>query len=644
MDQPRPHTELSPQTESSLDEIRLILRDLLKVIKVVWMYPPDNPLPQSMRQSFAGSLADLAAQLGGFTVKVQKSKLLCGEEVVFEDTSREDALAALFFGAGITEFTFKPILSWENVFALLKVIKRHQNREPEATDLATALWEADITGFNLRTIEDIELAKYDPEFSIQEFHEPDDSSPLSQSDPITNPTLYEALFVGIDVDPDEQSEDSPVYSGRISIGDNEQSEEFSASGSLSIFFDESGRVEQSEADSASRAMGYDDLPVEDTPHISTDKLFDRDAQLSGDDLKEARSAMERDGAFDMYESTLELLKELIHQETDLSGLNETATICERHLATFLTGGRFGHAVDLLTYSGQLARKIASERPMWAERLRQITITASSRDRMHGLAFALNEHARVTSDQLLELLNLLGPEALTNAAELLPTLLHDHHSNALISYLADRGRDNVGIIARGMYDKRPHVVRNAVVVLSKVGTPEALNHLEKAVEHPDRDVRLELVISLRDSPSDRSLPILARFGYDQDEEIRSQAINSIVCRRGVTAFETITDLISDDRFDKLEPEAVQALLNAYSALGGEHALDYLSALINRYNLLRDSRISLLRRAALDALVYNQSDACEKLLLKLAGSWRPEIKHRAGEILHRRREYKYGESND
>ena len=33
-----------------IKDVTLILRDLLKVIKVVSMYPEDNPLPQSLRR------------------------------------------------------------------------------------------------------------------------------------------------------------------------------------------------------------------------------------------------------------------------------------------------------------------------------------------------------------------------------------------------------------------------------------------------------------------------------------------------------------------------------------------------------------------------------------------------------------------
>ena len=47
-----------------LTEIAFILKDLLKVIKVVSMYPEDNPLPHSMRRSFAEKLVDLVELYG----------------------------------------------------------------------------------------------------------------------------------------------------------------------------------------------------------------------------------------------------------------------------------------------------------------------------------------------------------------------------------------------------------------------------------------------------------------------------------------------------------------------------------------------------------------------------------------------------
>lgn len=47
---------VSPQ---QLRDLTLILKDFLKVIKVVSLYPETNPLPLSLRQSFAEKFCTL---------------------------------------------------------------------------------------------------------------------------------------------------------------------------------------------------------------------------------------------------------------------------------------------------------------------------------------------------------------------------------------------------------------------------------------------------------------------------------------------------------------------------------------------------------------------------------------------------------
>jgi exonuclease V gamma subunit len=91
---------------------------------------------------------------------------------------------------------------------------------------------------------------------------------------------------------------------------------------------------------------------------------------------------------------------------------------------------------------------------------------------------------------------------------------------------------------------------------------------------------------------------------------------------------------------LEPTEQKTLLRAFSILGGDVAVSYLSQLIEQYNPLRDSALTFYRQTAFDALSYNRSEKAEKLLVKLASSWRPDIRRQAAAALSRRREIVFG----
>jgi HEAT repeat protein len=193
-----------------------------------------------------------------------------------------------------------------------------------------------------------------------------------------------------------------------------------------------------------------------------------------------------------------------------------------------------------------------------------------------------------------------------------------------------------MVAKAVYDKRWFVVRNAVMILGRIGNKRALSHLSKVVRHEDLRVRRELIAALIKQPSQGALDLLRSLISDQNQEIRRKAIDAVVARGGAAAFEAIGAVIDDEGFLNVDRHEQQRLLNAYSSLGGEQAVDFLSQLILKFNVFRDSTLTFLRQAAFEALTVNGSDESEQLLKRLARSWRPDVRHRAVAALHRRPE--------
>ena len=153
--------------DKKLNEVHYILRDMLKVIKVVSMYPADNPLPVSLRRSFAEKLVSLVETYGTLEFLTAQDRLSLGGETVFEDKSREESLAAIFFDAGITEFAFVAGIEVEEIYQFLEILKNHVNTPGAGKDLAGQLWEAGLNRISFETIEDIALSEYEGDFQIQ---------------------------------------------------------------------------------------------------------------------------------------------------------------------------------------------------------------------------------------------------------------------------------------------------------------------------------------------------------------------------------------------------------------------------------------------------------------------------------------------
>jgi len=617
------------------DSVGLILRDFLKVIKVVCMYPADNSLPQSLRQSFAGRLIDMIEDGGGFSLEVDKTAILYNGEIVYRDRSHEENLAALLFAGGITRFTFGVMITVDDVYVLLDTFKTCLNTPESDRDLASLLWQAGLSGFSFTTAEDVELADYDSSTITEEHFANPPTGPSSGDSPIgiEAPTGYTALF--------EQGPSKTT--GEISGG--------AVCAFLSDDGDEvkPGEAEKLKASEALTAMGFADVATTATataapPLPYSGLLLNDELKLSEEEEERLRHMRKEEAQLDMYESTSALVKEMFLQEDNLNGFSETAVTAEKVLSELVEAGRLETARDLLLFTRKLSKDLRHYRPRWSDRLQDIPVTACSRERLQTLAETLNRNGEITKGDLSAYLEVFDWQALGNITDLLGEFEHRQHREALCDYLIEKGRGKVEILARGMYDKRWFVVRNSVMILGHISDDRALAHLAKATEHEDRRVRMELVTALRHSPHEKAATLLRPMLTDSDEEIRIEALRAITSRQDEGAFQAVAEIVTGTVFEQLSPDNQASLLIAYSKLGKERAVSHLAGLITRFNPLRKGQLTMYRAAALNALAHNPSDRAQRLLLKLASGWRPDLKQQARVTLSLRRELLLGGSDD
>ena len=124
--------------EHKIRDITFILKDLLKVIKVVTLYPDDNPLPTSLRRSFSEKLESIVEDYGDMSFSVDAETLTFEKEIVYESKSKEDNLAGLFYDAGITLVSFRDGLFVDEIYQFLDVIKKYLNSNPKNADMVVS--------------------------------------------------------------------------------------------------------------------------------------------------------------------------------------------------------------------------------------------------------------------------------------------------------------------------------------------------------------------------------------------------------------------------------------------------------------------------------------------------------------------------
>ncbi len=670
------------EKEKLIKDVSLLLKDLLKVIKVVSMYPESNPLPQSLRQSFAEKFERTIIDYGDLHLYVEKEELKLGDTVVFHDKSKEEALAGIFFDTGVTGLSFTGGFDCVGVYRFLDAIKKYLNTPGKTADMASLLWEAEIVGFSFTTAQDIELAEFDGEFRVMESGMSKDSQGIKRSVFGYDQALsYEQIFEpknGREVEANEISfadsskVDSPdtsdapsrqgsgtaaprsgggrsggsgsgsgVSGGRsVSGGGGSISAESASELLFSVSPDESSRLRISEL---ADAMGISDIATSRVNPVNlpdTKLILNDQFKLSEEEQEIITKLLREDAEFDDYESTVELLKEMLLQEPQMQEFYETVSICEKVMGDFIAQGKLIHASQILSYMKELDDRIRKDRPLWAERLKDAVTTSGSREKLKRLAQAMNDHPDLGTIEIKKYIEQFGWEALAGITDMMAELIHPQHKQVISEALARLGGRHVEIVAKGIHEKRADSVRNAITILVQIGTDHAIGYARHALKHDDQSVRLHLVTSLCDCASRRTIEILKEAAQDKDAEVRSAAVTTLVKRKGADALDAVTTIINSERFGELERSEQQELMNAYSILGEESSVEYLVGLAQRLNIANDQNVSFFREAAFTALTMNSSDQAGDALIRLSRSWRTDVKAKAVESIKKRREYLYG----
>ncbi|MCX6826366.1 MAG: HEAT repeat domain-containing protein, partial [candidate division Zixibacteria bacterium] len=550
------------------------------------------------------------------------SKEICYQnEVVYKDESSDDALAQLFHNSGITEIRFSPDFGFEESNLLLKTIKSFVNREKGNNDLVLLLWQADITGFDYYTVEDVMLREYDGGMLIQESTAGNDPSAAENSGmDDSDKVVYSSIFL------EDDSSPSNPESTRGGDLPNNASMSFSTA-----------------EEYADRVMGFERMPARKRVPLPDTALILNEAFTLGDfDRTKLEEVLRQDAEFDMYRSTISLLFEVLVEEKELSEFGEAITVMEKMQSEFLRAGRLQYAGHILEGLQEIAQT-ADRSPKWQERIKSAIIMAGSKEKLDYLTTALNNNAYISPQEIDTYLSHFGWEALSAITGLLGELEHEPHRKVICNYLIRAGKDHVDIISRGIFDRRWFVVRNTVSILISIGGEKAYAYLEKVIRYEDPRVRLQVVRSISGNRTQKGTDILVKLMWDKDDLIKQTVWQSLLELDDAQILHVVTTIINNDQFTLLDASDQEKLLITFSKLGGEPAAAYLGQLVKDKFVIREREQDFYQQAAFKALGYNCSEKAEKILLKCNHSWNKQIRKMAGEALKHRRKVIYGEES-
>jgi HEAT repeat protein len=619
-------------SDPAAKEVSRLLVDLTKIIKIISMYPEGNPLPSKLKESFSERFVDLIKEQGQLQFFINQGEIRFRENLVYKDDSVDESLALMLHNSGITEIAFGPDYDFQSSNLFFKTMKAFINKEPGAGDLINLFWQSNIPGFEYSTVEDLILREYNGGVMVQDEMESDDSfirgqgRNLNDSDKI----IYSNIFLDDELQASTENNRSRGGGGYAVEPGQEIPGAALVRDERSVFFDEVSE----------NAMGLNPMPQRTgAPLPDTALILNEAFAMDQIDLDMVERILRQDNEFNMTVETVALLREMLCQEREFSEFIETLASVEKTQSEFVRLGYLKEAGRIIELLQELVHS-PDLRPEWKGRISGVLALLGGKDNLDILGGTLNRNPQIDAEEIDKYLSHFGWEVLTAATGLLGELENRQHREALCAYLERTGGGHIDIIARGIYDRRWFVVRNTVSILAGIGGEKAYAYLEKATNHEDSRVRLQVVKGLQQNKESKKSALLSRLVWDRDEVIREAALETIMMQSPDVQLEIVVSVINHEHFPKLDRAMQEQMLILYSQLAGEQAVGLLLEMTDGWKAVRSTDREIYREMAFRALGNNKSEKAEKALLKFNRAWNKNIRRMAAEAIAARRRFKYG----
>jgi hypothetical protein len=574
-----------------ISDVKLLLRDLWKIIKVLSIYPADSPTPRKMRASFGSRFVELVSQYNGLSFLIRSKEIIYDEEVVYADNGQDDAMATMFYSAGVVVLEFAPRLNEDEADTFIDVIRMAVTGPVQNSDLVSLLWQEQFEYIKFKTVDDLALDKYNTGKII----------------------LEQMIFKDGNAAPEEQ-----VF--RKIISDQPQPVIVD---DANIWWELSGE---------SSLTGGIVPPTEQ----SRDYLFRSTYLPAEEEEREIHRLLEENRTFDPYRTVTRILLEILHIWDNSKLLIETVGICEKTLDQLLVTGAFSPAADFVHAIRALHEDIKEISPEYGDRLADFLRSAGDMRRIQQLTDIINQQESFDPGTIQVYLESLGWESLPHISGMLGKLVSKKARLMICDFLTRNGRDHLAIIANGIQDKRWYVVRNSAMILGQIGGDNVLNYLEATVTHPDLRVRRETIRALAGIKSERAVALLGRFCHDREARLRALCLTQLGHCSGRQAFEIVREIVMHKDFKENAADELELFLIAFSRLGGAEAVPHLVGIVDAFGLIVSEQSKAYRIAALKALAHNPAPEVPARLEGYTRSKRGWMKDAArGALEYRRR---------
>lgn len=520
-----------PEPPFAPGPVEELLRLVVKAARAHQLYLPNNPIYRGAIDALRGGFAPIWAEAGELVLAIGETEIRWfGTPVYGDGTKSSDNLAWLFYKDGVRELRMEPGFEDQEVVKFLELIQRARKGSPDEDDLVTMLWEAELGFLRYRYIDLLS--------------EGGGGEDVADGGDATQPPSPDAVREAA-----EQAVEESRANGVVSMADFDST----------LYF-----------------------------------LDPREIEYLQDEIT-------REYEQDLRASVVSTLLDIFEQQNDAGVRAEVLENLQTLMVYLLTSGHFRGVSHLLREARLAADRAQDVTDDQKWQLANLSDRLSAPDALSQLLQALDD-APVTParEELVDLFDQLRPSALATVFEWLPRTQNDR-VRPLLEAAAERlASANTTELVRLIGASAREVSNEAIRRAGALKTQAAVLALSKVVAEPDAARRLIAVQALSEIGSPGALQALERAVDDADREVRVTALRALMSRAYRPVLGRLEAAVRGKAVRDADLTEKMVFFEAYGALCGDDGVPHLDGILNGKGFLGRREDSEIRACAAIAL--------------------------------------------
>lgn len=539
-------------------QVEELIRTIAKGLRAFQMYLPNNPVYQRSQQAIYDAFQPIWSSTQQLTLSVVETDLVWEEQVVYHQPVKAESFAWMLHKDGLRVLTLRPGVEDEEIVSFLQVATRARLLPNDAADdLLTLLWEQEFAFIDYLFAEAVG----------------DGGIPLG-------PQMREGMGTG--------SELLGVTGAGV------------ASAELAA---RTAAQEQLKSELAARAPGAVEFDDSDSTLYFLEDQETRMLKLKVDE-EYARDA--RRASFDALLDTFELQPAAVVRE-------EILNIFDTLFPNLLNRGEFRVVAGLLREFRTIAQRVTVLDPVLRERLESFQARLSEPGILSQLLQSLEEVEALPEDEDIgQVLGELHADGLETMLVFLPSLKRPGIRKILEASIDRLAAAHVGVVQQLLAKSDSPALPGAVALCGRLRLQVTVPALEKLVAHPNPVVRRHTVEALGHITSPGALTALERALDDPDRAVRLAALSVVVEQGYRGAIRRIEAVVQGKAPHELERAERRHFFEAYAALGGPEVLPALAEILEPRGLFRRKASGEIRTCAAYAVARLRTPEARALL--------------------------------